>query len=72
MIVERIPEIDDLSPRDKLILATELWEQIETDYAKLPPDDAIVELLEARHREYLVDPTKVISWSELKSKICNR
>lgn len=69
MIVEQIPAIGDLSPRDKYILANELWEEVEANQASIPFDDAVVQLLERRHREYLSDPSKVVSWEELKAKL---
>ena len=69
MIVEKIPAIGELSPQDKYLLATELWEQIETNEGAIPVDDAVIQLLEARHQEYLADPTKVISWEALKAKL---
>ncbi len=72
MIVDQIPAIGDLSARDKYILANELWEEIEANEESIPFDDAVVNLLERRHKEYLADPTKVISWEDLKKKISNR
>ena len=69
MIVEKIPAIGELSARDKYILANELWEEIAANEASIPIEDAVIQLLEARHREYVADPTKVISWSALKAKL---
>jgi hypothetical protein len=37
--------------------------------APIPVDDSVIQLLEARHEEYLADPTKVISWEALKAKL---
>ncbi len=72
MIVERIPEIGNLTPREKYILATELWEEIEANEGAIPLDDAVVQLLEQRHQEYLADPAKVVAWSEVKKKMQRR
>jgi len=69
MIAEQIPAIGKLSARDKYLLANELWEEIASDEASLPFDDAVVALLEERRQEYLKDPSKVISWEELKAKL---
>ncbi|MEM9480985.1 MAG: addiction module protein [Verrucomicrobiota bacterium] len=69
MILEKIPEISKLSPRDKYILANELWDEVEASQSSIPFDDAMVELLEKRYEEYLSDPTKVISWEDLKAKL---
>ena len=69
MIVEQIPAIGKLSARDKYILANELWEEIEANEASVPFDDAVVQLLEQRHQQYLDDPSKVISWDDLKAKL---
>jgi putative addiction module component (TIGR02574 family) len=69
MIVEKIPAINDLSPEDRYILANELWDQIETNESSVPFSEAVTELLENRHQEYLADPSKVISWEAIKSKL---
>jgi len=69
MIAEQIPAIGKLSARDKYLLANELWEEIASDEASLPFDDAVVALLEERRQEYLKDPSKVIYWEELKAKL---
>jgi len=69
MIVERLPSVQALSPRDKYLLANELWEEIAADETSIPFDDAVVALLVQRYREYLEDPTRLISWEALKLKL---
>ena len=69
MIAEQNPAIGELSPQEKYILANELWEEISADENLIPFNDAVVALLEERHEEYLKDPTKVVTWEELKAKL---
>ncbi len=43
--------------------------EMEPDESSAPFDDAVVTLLETRHREYLDDPSKVVTWEDMKVKI---
>ena len=69
MIAERIPEIKTLSTREKFILATELWDELEAGHSSADLDDAVESLLNNRHAEHLRDPSKVASWDEVKKRL---
>ncbi|MEM9080625.1 MAG: addiction module protein [Verrucomicrobiota bacterium] len=69
MIAETIPALAKLTPREKYILASELWEELESSKEGLPIEDSVVRMLEERHQEYLANPTKVVSWESIQSKL---
>ena len=69
MIVEKIPEIGELDPADKLQLVGELWNQLAEQSDKLEVDESIVAELDRRMEGYSNDPSKVTSWEEAKMRI---
>lgn len=68
MIAETIPQIQDLTPREKLILASELIGQFEEAPLDTPQDEAIVRLLDARMAEFEKNPESAISWQDFRKK----
>jgi putative addiction module component (TIGR02574 family) len=69
MIMDRIPELGTLTPREKLELVGELWDELAANPADIPvPPEHIAEL-ERRMEEYRRDPTKVTSWEAAKKRI---
>ncbi len=68
MILETLPAVQQLSPREQSQLLEELWERW------LPRDDeetrtAVVELLEARMAHYRQHPETASTWEEVKQRI---
>lgn len=68
MIVERFPEIAELSLEEKKRLMNELWDEISRSYLERP-DPAIVELLDERWRHYEENPETVMSVEEFRRRI---
>jgi putative addiction module component (TIGR02574 family) len=68
MIAETIPQIQGLTPREKLILVGELLEQFEEAPQDTPQNEAIVRLLDARMADYEKNPDSAISWEDFKKK----
>ena len=69
MIKETIPAIESLSPREKLILASELTD----DYQAAPEDDlemrnAILELVSQRVEHFEVNPESAATLEEFRRK----
>ena len=62
MLLERFPEVQSLGPEDKWRLIDELWSDQWSDLAQQvegeAPNKNIVELLEKRFSDYLVDPSQ--------------
>ncbi len=69
MITERIPEVQDLSPTDKLSLASELWEELEGMGNDLPISDEHKRVLDARYARHGDDPAAGSSWEQIKERL---
>jgi putative addiction module component (TIGR02574 family) len=68
MILETLPAVMQLSPRERSQLVEELWEEW------LPRDDdqtrsAIVELIDSRMAHYRMHPESASTWDEVKKRI---
>lgn len=68
MIVEQLPEVQNLSPERKLALAAELFESV-MDCGAEEPDPEIVKLLEERLEEFSENPDSGAAWTEVKARI---
>jgi len=55
MLLERLPEVQSLAPEDKWRLIDELWSDLARQVEGVGPEDNIVELLEKRFSDYLLD-----------------
>ena len=71
MIVEKIPEIENLNSADKLQLVGELWNQLAEEPDTIEVSDSIVAELDRRMEVYSQDPSKVTSWEAAKARILN-
>lgn len=69
MIAERIPELKRLSAEEKLILVGELWEELAAHPDSFPPREDHIELLKERLEHYRKNPSDVIAWEEVKTRI---
>ena len=69
MILDRHPEIRQLSPLEKLELATELWDEFEADQASIPISAEHMAVLDQRAEEYERDPSRVTTWEAIKARI---
>lgn len=72
MIAETIPELQNLSSQDKLILAGELCEELCDESGSETPDPAIVQILEERWQDYLKNPEKVFTWDQIKTRLLEK
>jgi putative addiction module component (TIGR02574 family) len=69
MVSEKIPQLKNLSPEEKLILVGELWDQLAADPEAFPKRDDHVKLLEVRLAHFQQHPDDVIAWEEVKKRI---
>jgi len=69
MIADKVPGIQTLSPQEKLLLANELWDQVEADQSDQPAHAAIIELLDQRFADFQRDPSTAVRWEDFKSRI---
>lgn len=69
MIAERIPELKRLSLNEKLILVSELWEELSEHPEVFPPEQEHVNLLQERQAHYRQNPGSLSAWEDVKARI---
>lgn len=69
MIAERLPGISELSPQEKWLLASELWDAVAEIPGALPAGEAQKPLIRQRWQEYLSNPEDGSTWEEIKRKL---
>jgi putative addiction module component (TIGR02574 family) len=69
VILERHPEIKQLSTAEKLALVAELWDDVAKHPENVPVSEECLAELDQRMAEYRRDPSKVTSWEAIKARI---
>ena len=69
MIAERIPELKNLSPSEKLILVGELWDELAATPDAFPPREDHIKILEERLAHYRQHPDDIVAWEDVKARI---
>jgi putative addiction module component (TIGR02574 family) len=69
MILERHPEIQQLTPAEKLALVSELWDDLAAHPADVPVTPAQIAELDRRMEVYRRDPSQVTTWEAIKRRI---
>ncbi len=69
MIVERMPDVSNLSRPEKMLLMSELWEEIARDEMELPITREQIAELDRRMEHYRQHPEEVISFEAIKANI---
>ena len=72
MILENIPDVARITAAEKLVLVTELWNDLAAHPAEVPVSrDQIMEL-DRRMEAYRRDPSQVASWEAIQERILGR
>lgn len=66
MILERLPEVQKLSPEEKWVLVDELWASLVDDAASGPVDPEMLAELERRMAEYEAHPETATTWEKIR------
>ena len=69
MIADKIPEPKNLSAEEKLTLACEPWEEIETHPELLPVREDHARILETRLAKHERHPQDTTPWSEIEKRL---
>lgn len=69
MILETIPELNRLSASEKLLLVSEIWDDLAAHPTEVPVSREQIAELDRRMEEYRRDPSKVTSWEAIQSRI---
>jgi len=69
MILETMPVVQQLSSRDKRLLAEELWNAADAEDAEVLDEAAVLQLLDRRLADHEATPEALAAWEEVKSRI---
>jgi len=58
-----------MSPSEKLVLVTELWDDLAGHPGDVPVTEAQIAELDRRMEEYRKDPTQVTIWEAMRRRI---
>jgi len=72
MILETIPDVKKLTPSEKLLLVTELWNDLAAHPTEVPVSREQIAELDRRMEEYRCDPSKVTSWEAIQQHILGK
>ena len=69
MILERFPEVRKLSPSEKLIFVSELWNELEAYPSEVPVPPEIIAELDRRMENFRQHPDQFTTWEAVKKRI---
>jgi putative addiction module component (TIGR02574 family) len=69
MILENFPEIQNLSPSEKLLLVSELWNDLESHPSEVPVSREIISELDQRMEHFRKHPEQFTTWEAVKTRI---
>jgi putative addiction module component (TIGR02574 family) len=72
MILESIPEVKRLTSAEKLLLVSELWDDLAAHPSEVPVSREIIDELNRRMEDYRRDPSQVTTWEAIQKRILGR
>ncbi len=72
MILETIPDVKRLTPAQKLLLVTELWDDLAAHPTEVPVSREQIAELDRRMADYRCDPSRVTTWEAIQQRILGR
>ena len=69
MILEKFPEVQRLSPSEKLLFVSELWNDLEAHPTEVPVSREIIAELDRRMEEFRQHPDQFTTWEVVKTRI---
>jgi putative addiction module component (TIGR02574 family) len=72
MILETIPEVNRLTPAQKLLLVSELWDDLAAHPSEIPVSRERIAELDRRMEAYRRDPSQVTSWEAIQQRILGK
>jgi putative addiction module component (TIGR02574 family) len=69
MILEKFPEVQRLSPSEKLMFVSELWNDLEEHPSEVPVSREIIEELDRRMKHFQQHPEEFTTWDAVKQRI---
>ena len=72
MILETIPAVNGLTPAQKLLLVSELWDDLAAHPTDVPVSREQIAELDRRMEAYRRDPGRVTTWEAIQQRILGR
>jgi putative addiction module component (TIGR02574 family) len=72
VILETLPDVNRLTPAEKLLLVSELWDDLAAHPTEIPVSPDQVAELDRRMDAYRLDPGQVTSWEAIQQRILGR
>jgi putative addiction module component (TIGR02574 family) len=72
MILETLSELSRMTPAQKLLLVTELWDDLAAHPTEVPVSSAHLAELDQRMADYRRDPTQITTWEAIQQRILGR
>ena len=69
MILEKFPEIRRLSPSEKLIFVSELWNDLESHPIEVPVSREVIAELDRRMEHFRENPGDFTTWEAVKERV---
>ncbi len=69
MILEKFPEVQKLSPSEKLIFVSELWNDLEANPSEVPVAREVIAELDRRMEHFRQHPEEFTTWQEVKARV---
>jgi putative addiction module component (TIGR02574 family) len=69
MILEKFPEVQRLSPAEKLAFVSELWNDLEANPAQVPVAPEIIAELDRRMEHFSRHPDQFTTWEAVKTRL---
>ena len=69
MILETIADVNRMTPAEKLLLVSELWDDLAAHPTEVPVSRELIAELDRRMESYRRNPTEVTSWETIQQRI---
>jgi putative addiction module component (TIGR02574 family) len=69
MILEKFPEVQQLSASEKLLFVSELWNDLEANPSEVPMSREIIAELDHRMEHFQEHPDEFTTWEAVKGRI---
>ncbi len=72
MILETMPDVNRLTPAQKLLLVSELWDDLAAHPTEIPVSREQIAELDRRMEAYHRDPGQVTTWAAIQQRILGK
>lgn len=69
MILENLPEVRRMTPSEKLILVSELWNDLEAHPPEIPVSRETIAELDRRMEHFRAHPEEFTTWEAVRQRI---